>query len=109
MAGQTSEGIHPVTPDMPPGTASVHRLDDYRSALNRPRERPEDEVWAEILAAGDLFGALADAGMAVRFDASDPAHPPRVLVTDLDGNTLRELSPSMACDPAALESVLLSG
>ena len=98
-----------MTPDRPPGTASVHRLDDYRTAFGRPRDRPDDEVWAEIVAAGDLFGALADVGMTVRFDASDPAQPPRVLVTDLDGNTLRELSPSVAYDPAALESVLLSG
>lgn len=98
-----------MTSDTPPGTASVHRLDDYRTAFGRPRERPEDEVWAEILAAGDLYGALAEAGMTVRFDASDPALPPRVRVTDLEGNTLRELSPSVACDPAALESALLRG
>jgi hypothetical protein len=98
-----------MTPNRPPGTASVHRLDDYRTALDRPREQPEDEVWAEILAAGDLYGALAAAGMAVRFDASDPALPPRVRVTDLAGNTLRELSPSVACDPGALQSALLGG
>ncbi len=65
------------------------------------------QVWSEVMAAAQLFGALREAGMSVRFDVDDPTLPPRVRITDLEGRTLREIPPSLACDPAALEAEVL--
>jgi hypothetical protein len=92
----------------PDRLAAVHRLDDYRTVLPAAARQAEDEVWAEILAAGDLFGALRDAGLHVRFDATDARTGPRVRVTDVEGRVVRDLAPSVVCDPAALEAELLS-
>lgn len=93
-------------PPQPP--ASVHRLDDHRTALPPEPATDPGEVWAEVMAAARLFGALREAGMSVRFDTEDPASPPRVRITDLSGRTLREVPPALACDPVALEAELLS-
>lgn len=86
--------------------APVLRLDDHRTAL--PQEPAVDpaQVWGEVMAAAQLFGALREAGMSVRFDVEEPGTPPRVRITDLQGRTLREVSPASACDPAALEAEL---
>jgi len=82
----------------PDPLASVHLLDDHR-----PASRCDiDEVWAEVLAAARLFGMLREAGLSIRFDPSDDDGPLRVRITDLDGNTIREISPETACDPVAL-------
>lgn len=88
--------------------ASVHRLDDHRTALAPDPATDPGEVWAEVLAAARLFGALREAGMSVRFDTEDPAYPPRVRITDLSGRVVREVAPALACDPEALEAELLS-
>jgi hypothetical protein len=87
--------------------APVFRLDDFRTVL--PREDAPDgtQVWNEVLAAAQLFGRLREAGMSVRFDVDDPTLPPRVRITDLEGRTIREIPPSIACDPAALEAEVL--
>jgi len=87
--------------------ASVHRLDDFRTVL--PQEPPVDAggVWDEVAAAAQLFGVLRDAGLSVRFDVDDPTRPPRVSVTDLEGRTIREIPPAIACDPRALEAEAL--
>src|SRR3954453_4934494 len=91
----------------PTDLAPVYRLDDFRSVLP-PEEPPQgEEVWAEVMAAARLFGVLRDAGMSVRFDVDDPTLPPRVRITDLEGRTLREISPAIACDPSALEPEVL--
>ncbi|MFL5845572.1 MAG: hypothetical protein ACJ762_12850 [Solirubrobacteraceae bacterium] len=93
---------------VPPGPlAPVYRLDDFRSDL--PQEEPVDatQVWAEVTAAAQLFGALREAGMSVRFDVEDPTLPPRVRITDLEGRTIREIPPGLACDPAALRDEVL--
>ena len=92
----------------PSDIAPVLHLDDYRSALDRPAPVDGDEVWAEVLAAARLFGALRDAGMSVRFDLDEDGHPPRVTITDLEGRAIREIEPAVACDPAALEAAVLS-
>jgi len=84
-----------VPPDRP---SPVAHLDDHR----RSPEREIDEVWAEVMAAARLFGMLREAGLSVRFDPSDDDGPMRVRITDLDGNTVREISPATAVDPAAL-------
>jgi hypothetical protein len=80
----------------PAPLAQVHHLDDRR------RPEPGAEVWAEVEAAARLLGILREAGLSVRFD-----HPPggrvRVRITDLEGNTIREVPPSVAVDPVALE------
>ena len=88
-------------------SAPVYRLDDFRTVL--PREEPPDgtEVWSEVMAAAQLFGLLREAGMSVRFDVDDPTLPPRVRITDLEGRTIREIPPALACDPAALEAEML--
>ena len=90
------------------GHPEVANLDDYRTAFRPEADSATDEVWAEIFAAANLFGALRDAGLTVHFDVDDPTLPPRVRVSDLEGNTVRELSPSVVCDPSVLESELLS-
>jgi hypothetical protein len=89
---------------IPPGDlAAVYRLDDFRTAL--PEEPPADpnEVWTEVMAAAQLFGALRERGLSVRFDVEDPTLPPRVRITDLEGRTIKEIPPGVACDPSALE------
>lgn len=92
-------------PDGP--EARVYRLDDFRSDI-APEPAPQgDEVWAEVMAAARLFGVLREAGMSVRFDVEDPTLPPRVRITDLQGRTIRDIEPSLACDPGALEEELL--
>lgn len=92
-------------PDGP--DARIYRLEDFRSEF-APMPPPDgDEVWAEVMSAARLFGALRDAGMSVRFDVEDPTLPPRVRITDLQGRTIRHISPSVACDPEALEAEVL--
>jgi hypothetical protein len=93
---------------VPPGP-TVYRLDDFRSAL--PPEPPVDDtqVWGEVMAAAQLFGALREAGMSVRFESQGPGLPPRVCITDLHGRPIRDVPSSIACDPAALEAELLTG
>ena len=71
--------------------APVFRLDDFRSAFEAEAPVDGEEVWAEVMAAARLFGALREAGLSVRFDVDDPTQPPRVRITDLDGNTVREI------------------
>ena len=89
------------------GFAPVYRLDDFRSELP-PEEAPDGEqVWAEVMAAAQLFGVLREAGLSVRFDVDDPTLPPRVRITDLEGRTIREIPPGIACDPEALEAEAL--
>lgn len=88
--------------------ASLYRLDDFRSAFGAEPPVDAGEVWAEVMAAARLFGVLREAGLSVRFDADDPTLPPRVRITDLEGNTVREIPPAVACDPAALEAMALS-
>lgn len=93
---------------VPPGPlAPVLRLDDFRTEL--PQEPPVDatQVWGEVMAAAQLFGALREAGLSVRFDVEDPTLPPRVRITDLEGRTVREIPPGLACDPAALHDEVL--
>jgi hypothetical protein len=91
----------------PSGHASVHRLDDFRTVLDPQDELVGEDVWAEVFAAARLFGVLRDAGLSVRFDVEDPTVPPRVRITDLEGRTIREISPAVACDPEALEAEVL--
>jgi hypothetical protein len=82
---------------VPPGRPRpVTNLEDHRAT------REIDEVWAEVLAAARLFGMLREAGLSVRFDPDEDGGPVRVRITDLDGNTVREISPATAVDPAAL-------
>jgi hypothetical protein len=88
--------------------APVYRLDDYRSALPPQPAVNAEEVWAEVMAAAALFGTLRDAGLGLRFDAGEPGEPPRVRLTDLEGHTIREVPPALACDPAALEAELVN-
>jgi len=85
----------------------VYRLDDFRSVL--PPEQPPDgdQVWDQVAAAARLFGTLRAAGLSVRFDVEDASRPPRVLITDLEGRTVREIPPAVACDPEALEAEAL--
>ena len=83
----------------PDPLASVHRLDDHRKRSSQPEI---DEVWAEVMAAARLFGMLREAGLSVRFDPADEDGELRVRITDLDGNTVREISPATAVDPVAL-------
>jgi hypothetical protein len=91
----------------PTDLAQIYRLDDFRSILP-PEDPPQgEEVWAEVMAAARLFGELREAGLSVRFDVDDPTLPPRVRITDLEGNTIREIPPSIACDPDALEAEVL--
>ena len=59
-------------------------------------------VLAAVMAAARLFGMLREAGLSVRFDPADEHGELRVRITDLDGNTIREISPETAVDPAAL-------
>ena len=82
----------------PDPLASVHHLAERRKAPAREM----DEVWAEVLAAARLFGLLREAGLSVRFDPADEDGELRVRITDLDGRTIREISPATACDPVAL-------
>jgi hypothetical protein len=82
--------------------APVHHLDDHR-----PPPPPDEEVWAEVMAAARLFGILREAGRSVRFDPAADGRPTRVRITDLDGNTIREVSPAVAVDPEALERAAL--
>ncbi len=91
---------------VPPGPLRpVSNLDDHR----RSPSKGIDEVWAEVLAAARLFGLLREAGLSVRFDQPDDDGPMRVRITDLDGKTVREISPSTAVDPAALAREALGG
>src|SRR3954454_7634418 len=107
MARDTSEGIRMSYTVPPTGIAPVYRLDDFRTILP-PEEAPDgEEGWAEGLGGARLFGVLRDAGMSVRFDVDDPTLPPRVRITDLEGRTLREIPPAIACDPVALEAEAL--
>lgn len=94
--------MSPTPPSDP--LASVHRLDDHRRSITGrvADEMWADEVWAEVLAAAKLFGMLREAGLSVRFDPSTDDGPMRVRITDLDGNTIREISPETAIDPVAL-------
>jgi hypothetical protein len=93
---------------VPPGPlAPVYRMDDFRTDLSQDPPVDAAQVWGEVMAAAQLFGVLRDAGMSVRFDAEGPDGPPRVRITDLQGRTLREISPDTACDPAALEAEAL--
>lgn len=91
----------------PSPLAPVYRLDDFRSAEAPLPAVDPVQVWGEVMAAAQLFGELRDAGMSIRFDAEDPASPPRVRITDLQGRTLREISPAVACDPQALHAEVL--
>jgi hypothetical protein len=93
---------------VPPGPlAPVVSLDDHRTDL--PQDPPVDasQVWGEVMAAAQLFGELRDVGLSVRFDVEDPTLPPRVRITDLEGRTVREISPAIACDPRLLHDELL--
>lgn len=93
---------------VPPGDlASVVRLDDFRTALAQDVPVDAPAVWDEVAAAAELFGRLRAEGMSVRFDLADPTTPPHVRITDLEGRTLRDVPPAVACDPAALEAELL--
>lgn len=91
----------------PAPLASIHRLDDYRTELLQEPDVDAGQVWGEVMAAAQLFGALRDAGMSIRFDVEDPTRAPRVRITDLQGRTLREIAPEVACDPGALEADVL--
>jgi hypothetical protein len=94
---------------VPPGPLSpVYRLDDFRTALPPQPVVDDTQVWGEVMAAAQLFGALREAGMSVRFESEGPNQPPRVCITDLHGAPLREVPPAIACDPAALEAELLA-
>ena len=88
-------------PDGP--LAPVIRLDDFRT--EDPQDSPVDPaaVWAEVMNAARLFGTLREAGMSVRFE-TEAEGPPRVVITDLQGRKIREIPPSAACDPDALEA-----
>ena len=93
---------------VPPGPlGNLYRLDDFRTALPAEPDVDPGEVWTEVMAAAQLFGRLRQAGLSVRFDVEDPTQPPRVRITDLQGRTVKEISPSVACDPAALEAEVL--
>lgn len=93
---------------VPPGPiAPVYRLDDFRTVLEQEPEVDPGQVWGEVTAAAQLFGALREAGLSVRFDVDDPTLPPRVRITDLEGRTVREIPPAIACDPEALEAEAL--
>ena len=93
---------------VPPGPlAPVYRLDDFRTEFGQEPPVDATQVWGEVMAAAQLFGELRAAGMSVRFDVEDPTLPPRVRITDLEGRTLREIPPSLACDAEALEAELL--
>lgn len=95
---------------VPPGPLSnLYRLDDFRSALPAEPEVDPGQVWGEVMAAAQLFGALRDAGLSIRFDVSDPTQPPRVRITDLEGRTVKEISPAAACDPETLQAEALGG
>ena len=93
---------------VPPGPlGNLYRLDDFRTALEPEPEVDPGQVWGEVMAAAQLFGKLRQAGLSVRFDVEDPTLPPRVRITDLQGRTVKEIEPSVACDPAALEAEVL--
>jgi len=93
---------------VPPGPlAPVYELDEFRTAAAPAPAVDPVQVWGEVMAAAQLFGELRAAGMSVRFDVEDPAQPPRVRITDLEGRTLREVSPAVACDPQALHAEVL--
>lgn len=93
---------------VPPGPlAPVIRLDDYRNEFAPEPPVDDTQVWGEVMAAAQLFGELRQAGMSVHFDVEDPTLPPRVRITDLEGRTLREITPSVACDPQALHDEVL--
>ena len=93
---------------VPPGDlAAVYRLDDFRTALPQEPSADSTEVWDEVAAAAQLFGVLRERGLSVRFDVDDPTLPPRVRITDLEGRTVKEIAPGVACDPSALEREVL--
>ena len=93
---------------VPPGPlGNLYRLDDFRTDLPAEPAVDPSEVWTEVMAAAQLFGKLRQAGLSVRFDVQDPTLPPRVRITDLQGRTIRDIEPSLACDPSALEEELL--
>jgi hypothetical protein len=94
---------------VPPGPlATVYRLEDYATDLPSDPVVDPSQVWGEVMAAAQLFGTLRDAGLSVRFDAADPGQAPRVLITDLQGRMVREVSPAVACDPEAMRTELLA-
>jgi hypothetical protein len=93
---------------VPPGPlGNLYRLDDFRTDLPAEPEVDAGQVWNEVMAAAQLFGTLREAGLSVRFDVEDPTLPPRVRITDLEGRTVKEIPPTVACDPAALEAEAL--
>ncbi|MDX6664652.1 MAG: hypothetical protein QOG68_858 [Solirubrobacteraceae bacterium] len=104
-----TKGFADMSFKVPPGpVASLYRLDDFRTAQAPEPEIDGTQVWGEILAAAQLFGKLREAGLSVRFDVDDPTLPPRVRITDLQGRTIKEIPPEIACDPVALEAEALS-
>ena len=93
---------------VPPGPlGNLYRLDDFRTELEPEPAVDPTQVWGEVMAAAQLFGRLRQAGLSVRFDVEDPTLPPRVRITDLQGRTVKEIEPSVACDPVALEAEAL--
>jgi hypothetical protein len=86
-------------PDGP--LAPVYRLDDYRSEITPEPPVDADAVWSEVMAAAQLFGTLREAGLSVKFDSGGDG-PPRVAITDLQGNVIEDMPPSVACDAAKL-------
>src|SRR4051794_39695658 len=99
---QNCERTRTMSTPVPDGPlAPVIRLDDYRS--DDLPEPPVDAsaVWSEVMSAARLFGTLREAGMSVRFE-SETDGPPRVVITDLQGRTIKEISPGAACNPDTL-------
>jgi hypothetical protein len=95
---------------VPPGPlGNLYRLDDFRTSLPAEPAVDDSQVWGEVMAAAQLFGALREAGLSVRFDVEDPTLPPRVRITDLERRTVKEIPPSVACDPDALQAEALDG
>ena len=100
----------PMSFTVPPGPlAPVLRLDDFRSDIRPDPPVDATQVWGEVMAAAQLFGALREAGLSVRFDVDDPTMPPRVQITDLEGRVVKEIPPGVACDPEALQTEALGG
>ena len=96
------------TPAHDGNLAPVLRLDDYRTTEAPEPPVDTEKVWEEVMAAAQLFGTLRQAGMSVRFD-TDGDGPPRVSITDLEGNKIKDISRGAACDPAALHDEAFNG